>query len=243
MSTESSSFLSNTLKRRQQKRQEVAKVLQEGISSLHLSSPPSEQQQKCQTTEGIYPLFNINPESYFLEEGDERSMLEPRSSNNPDFKQTINVLLNWINSSLSKDSIIIRSFEDDLYDGYILGKLIEFHQPNVRLLYGEIPLSEEMKKKTLRRVLNYLETCLNLPIKWSFERIYNRDLISILHLLLTLMKFFNIQTRYDLPKSLLLKVVVVKKINGLLQTKIANECFIDDHERELATVRTKIDFH
>ncbi len=244
MNTESSSFLSNTLKRRQQKRQEVAKVLQEGISSLHLSSPPSEQQQQqSQTTEGIYPLMNIDPESYFLDEGDERSMLEPHSSHNPDFKQTINVLLNWMNSSLSKDSIIIRSFEDDLYDGYILGKLIEFHQANIRLLHDEIPLSEEMKKKTLRRVLNYLETCLNQPIKWTFERIYNRDLISMLHLLLSLMKFFNIQTQYDLPKTLLLKIVVVKKINGLLQTKIINESFIDDHERELTSVRKKIYFN
>ena len=39
----SSSFLSNTLKRRQQKRQEVTKVIQEGISSLNL-----EQQQHQQ---------------------------------------------------------------------------------------------------------------------------------------------------------------------------------------------------
>ena len=240
MNTESSSFLSNTLKRRQQKRHEAAKVLQEGISSLNVSSPPSEHHQQSQVTEGIYPLMNIDPESYYLEEGDERSMLEPHSSHNPDFKQTINILLNWMNSILSKDSIIIRSFEDDLYDGYILGKLIEHYQPTIRLLYNEIPLSEEMKKKTLRRVLNYLETCLTQSIKWTFEQIYNRDLISILHLLLTLIKFFNIQTRYDLPKNLLLKVVVVKKINGLLQTKIVNESFIDDHERELTSVRKKI---
>jgi parvin len=237
ITAESSSFLSNTLKRRQQKRHEVTKVLQEGISSLHLSSTPNEQQQ--QTNEGIYPLFNIDPESYLLDEGDERSMLEPNSYNNPDFKQTINVLFNWLNSSLNKDSIIVRSFEDDLYDGYILGKLIEFYQPNIRLLYDEIPLSEELKKKTLQRVLNYLETCLNHPIKWTFEQIYNRDFIAILHLLLTLINYFNIKTRYDLPKTLLLKVVVVKKINGLLQTRIINECFIDDHQRELSSVSEK----
>ena len=94
----SSSFLSNTLKRRQQKRQEVTKVLQEGISSLHL-----EQQQ--QINEGVYPLYKIDPESYLLDEGDERSMLEPNSYNNSDFKQTINVLFIWINSTLNKDLI------------------------------------------------------------------------------------------------------------------------------------------
>lgn len=232
ITTENSSFLSNTLKRRQQKRQEVTKILQEGISSLNLSSISPEQQ----INEGIYPLFNIDRDSYLLDEGDERSMLEPNSYNNPNFKQAINVLLNWINSSLNKYSIIVKSLEDDLYDGYIFGKLIEYYQPNIRLLHEEIPLSEESKKNLLKRILNYLETCLNQPIKWTFEKIYNRDLISILHLLLTLIKIFNIKTQQDLPKNLFLKVVLVKKTNGLLQTKIINECFIDDYEKEITSV-------
>ncbi|CAF5194939.1 unnamed protein product, partial [Rotaria magnacalcarata] len=165
-------------------------------------------------------------------------MLEPNSYNNPNFKQTINVLFNWLNTSLSKNSIIIRSFEEDLYDGYVLGKLIEYYQPRVRLLLDDIPLSEESKKKTLERVLHYLETCFsqqNLPVKWTFEQVYNRDLICILHLLLTCMQLFNVKARYDLPKHLLLKVIVVKKINGILQTRIVNECFIDDYERELTS--------
>lgn len=233
---ESASFLSNTLKRRQQKRHEATRVLQEGISSLHLSSQSNEQQRLA---EGVYPLFNIDPESYLLEEGDERSILEPNSYSNPDFKQTINILLNWMNSSLKKDSILVRSLEDDLYDGYILGKLIEFYQPNVRLLENDIPLSEESKKMILKRVLNYLEISLNQPIKWTFEQIYHRDLIAILHLLLALIHFFNKKSDFDLPKTLLLKVVVVKKSNGILQTRIVNECFIDDHDRELSCVRDK----
>lgn len=239
---EGSSFISNTLKRRQQKRQEVTKVLQEGISSLHLSSLPNEQNQQQTTECGIYPLFNVDPESYLLEEGDERSMLEPNSYNNPQFKQTVNVLSNWLNTSLSKDSIIVRSFEDDLYDGYVLGKLVEYYQPNVRLLIDDIPLSEESKKKTIERVLNYLEIGFhqkNLPILWTPEQIYNRDLISILHLLLTIVKSFNAKVRYDLPQQLILKVIVVKKLNGILQTRIINECFIDDDERELSEMPKK----
>ena len=234
--TESSSFLSNTLKRRQQKRHEATKVLQEGISSLHLSSTLNDQQQ---INEGVYPLFNIDPESYLLDEGDERSMLEPNSHNNPDFKQTINILFNWLNSCLSKDSIIVRSFENDVYDGYVLGKIVQFYQPTIRLLGDDVPLSEESKKKTLKRVLNYLEISFNqqnLPVKWTFEQIYNRDSIAILHLLLTTMRFFSIGTCYELPKNLLLKVIVVKKSNGLLQTRIVNECFIDHHENELSSV-------
>ncbi|UJR36256.1 hypothetical protein I4U23_028986 [Adineta vaga] len=231
--TESTSFLSNTLKRRQQKRQEVTKILQEGISSLHLSSLSSSEQQ---TNEGVYPLFNIDPESYLLDEGDERSMLEPSSYNNSDFKQTKNSLFNWLNSTLTNDSIIIRSFEDDLYDGYIFGKLIEFYQSNVHLLSDGIPLSEECKKKTLQRVLNYLEIYFNQQnqgIKWTFNEIYNHDSIAILHLLLALMKCFNRKIYDELPRTLLLKVVVVRKTNGILQTRIVHERFIDEHDREI----------
>ncbi|CAF0784412.1 unnamed protein product [Adineta ricciae] len=241
--TENSSFLSNTLKRRQQKRQEVTKILQEGISSLHLSSLSSSEQQ---TSEGIYPFFNIDPKSYLLDEGDERSMLEPSSYSNSEFKQTRNILFNWLNSTLSAESIIVRSFEDDLYDGYILGKLIEFYQPNVQLLTDGLPLSEECKKKTLQRVLNYLEMYFNQhnqPILWTSEQIYSRDLIAILHLLLALMRIYNRKIYDELPKTLLLKVVIVRKTNGILQTRIAHERFIDEHDREVinATESSKQD--
>ena len=235
-----SSFLSSTLKRRHQKRIEATKVLQEGLSSLDLCSAAPDEQHRA--NEGVYPLLNVDPESYLLDEGDERSMLHPNSCNDPDFKQTISVLFNWLNASLSRDAIIVRSFENDLYDGYVLAKLIEFHQPpHVRLLddADDVPLSEDAKKKTLRAVLQYLDRSLreqNQTIMWTFAQIYSRDLIGILHLLLTLMKFFNVKIRYNLPKNLLLKVIVVKKIQGLLQTRIVSECFIDDHQRELRSV-------
>ena len=236
-----SSFLASTLKRRHQKRIEVTRVLQEGLSALDLCSAAPDEQQRA--NEGVYPLLNVDPESYLLGEGDERSMLHPNSCNDPDFKQTISVLFNWLNTSLSRDAIIVRSFENDLYDGYVLAKLIEFQQPSVRLLddTDDVPLSEDAKKKTLRTVLQYLDRSLreqNQTIKWTFAQIYSRDLIGILHLLLTLMKFFNVKIRYNLPKNLLLKVIVVKKIEGLLQTKIVNECFIDDHQREIRSVST-----
>ena len=232
---ESASFLSNTLKRRHQKRQEVAKVLQEGISSLHLSSPPTDHPPSG-AHEGIYPLLNIDPDSYVLDEGDERSMLEPSSYHDPEFKQTVTILLNWLNSTLSKDGIIVRSLEEDLYDGYILAKLIGVHQPGVQLLHDDIPLSQESKKKTLENVLRFLDPCFQQPVRWTFAQIFNKDFIAILHLLLALMKLWNVKTYYQLPKTLLLKVIVVKKLNGILQTRTVHERFIDEHEREIQSV-------
>ena len=201
--------LSNTLKRRQQKRHEATKLVQEGLSSLQLSS-------------------DSNPhDSYLLDEGDQRVVLAPNSYLNPDFKRTIDVLLIWINSSLKQDSIIVRSLEDDVYDGYILSKLIQVYQPNIRLLENDLPLSEQAKKQTLRKVLDYLDICLNQSIKWTFEQIYNRDLIAILHLLLAMRQHFEKISDLYLPKSLILKVICVEKRNEILQTRFIDETFID----------------
>ena len=236
--TDGSTFLSNTLRKRHLKRCEAEKILEEGISSLHLSLPTHDTNPHT-TRDGVYPLLNINPDSYVLNEDDERSMLEPNSGHDPSFKQTIQLILTWLNTSLSKHSILIRSLEDDLYDGYILCKLIEFHQPDVRLLFNDIPLSEDMRKKTLEHALQYIDRlCLhhNQSIEWNFERVYNRDLVAMLHLMLALMKIWNIKLRYDLPKTLVLNVIVVKKINGILQTKLIKESFIDNYQQPLQSV-------
>lgn len=234
--TDNSSFLSNTLKRRHQKRHEAEKVLEEGINSLHVSTNCNETHSTSSNNEIIYPLLNINPDSYVLDEGEERAMLEPSSYHDTNFKKAIHILIQWLNTCLRKDLIVIRSLEDDLYDGYVIGKLIESHRPNIQLELNDIPLSEDSKRTHLTKVLNYVENDfrhLNQPIKWTFDRIYNRDLISIVHLLLALMKLWNVKARYDLPKSLNLKVIIVKKVDGFLQTRIGQETFItNEHNNQ-----------
>lgn len=48
----------------------------------------------------------------------------------------------------------------------------------------------------------------NIPIKWKFESIYDKDLISILHLLVALIKHYQIKIR--LPDNIAVRVLVVK---------------------------------
>jgi parvin len=50
-------------------------------------------------------------------------MIEPRSYEEPKFKELINVLVEWINDELADHRIIVKDLEEDLYDGQILQKL------------------------------------------------------------------------------------------------------------------------
>jgi len=50
-------------------------------------------------------------------------MIEPRSYEEPKFKELISVLIEWINDELAGHRIIVKDLEEDLYDGQILQKL------------------------------------------------------------------------------------------------------------------------
>ena len=59
------------------------------------------------------------PEEYQLEENEERSMIEPRSFDNPKLKELIRVLIDWVNDELHLYRIIVQDIEEDLYDGQV----------------------------------------------------------------------------------------------------------------------------
>ena len=50
-------------------------------------------------------------------------MIEPRSFENPKFKELIKVLIDWVNDELHHYRIIVQDIEEDLYDGQVRGKL------------------------------------------------------------------------------------------------------------------------
>jgi len=58
------------------------------------------------------------------EENEERSMIEPRSFEEPKLKELIAVLIEWINDELANQRIIVKDIEEDLYDGQVLQKLL-----------------------------------------------------------------------------------------------------------------------
>ncbi|OTF70848.1 hypothetical protein BLA29_014708, partial [Euroglyphus maynei] len=52
-------------------------------------------------------------------------MIEPGMINNYDYQELRKILINWINDELSDHRIIVKDLTEDLYDGQILGKLVE----------------------------------------------------------------------------------------------------------------------
>ncbi|CAG2180741.1 unnamed protein product, partial [Oppiella nova] len=72
-----------------------------------------------------HPVIDALPEEFVLNEYEERSMIEPGMINNHDYQELLKILVNWINDELSDQRIIVKDLEEDLFDGQILGKLIE----------------------------------------------------------------------------------------------------------------------
>lgn len=59
-----------------------------------------------------------------IEENEERSMIEPRSMDDPKLRALITVLVDWINDELAEHRIIVQNVDEDLYDGQVLQKLL-----------------------------------------------------------------------------------------------------------------------
>lgn len=74
--------------------------------------------------EGRILEHELLPEDCLLEEGEERAVIERESYESPQFKQLVNILIEWINDELAKHRIIVKNIEEDLYDGQILHKLL-----------------------------------------------------------------------------------------------------------------------
>ena len=92
------------------------------------------------------------PEEYQLEENEERSMIEPKSYDNPRLQELIKVLIEWINDELHEYRIIVQDIEEDMYDGQVLQKLME-KLTNETLNVLEVTQSEDGQRNKLRLVI------------------------------------------------------------------------------------------
>ncbi|XP_063970796.1 beta-parvin-like isoform X1 [Lytechinus pictus] len=167
---------------------------------------------------------DINPETFVMEEGEERSMIEPDSRDSPKVKELIEVLIRWINEEMKEQRIIVRDLEEDLYDGQILGNLVE-KLAGIKFEVREVMQSEIFQKQKIKSILDYVNKLLNLPRwnkdKWSVDAIHSRNLVAILHLLVALA--FHFKAPIMIPEFVIVKVVVVQKKDGMLQTSRVEE--------------------
>ncbi|CDI98558.1 peptidase Clp S14 family [Echinococcus multilocularis] len=169
------------------------------------------------------PLMPITPEigpvGYQLAEGDECSMLEPHSKEQPLVKELIQTLIEWINKELIDERILVRDIEADLYDGQVLQKLLE-KLTGSSLNQPELTQTEMGQRQRLKFVLEEINNVLGVPDSyaaknWPIAAIFSKDLVAILRLLVALVRRFAPDVR--LPPSCQLTLVIVRKLNGVLQ--------------------------
>ncbi|KAK7108107.1 beta-parvin-like [Littorina saxatilis] len=196
---------------RKKKIKEVNELQEEGKNAIESPTSPT--------------LPDIGPEGYQLGEAEERSMIEPHSRENAKLKDLIQVLLDWINDELADHRIIVKDIEEDLFDGQILQKLIE-KLANVKVEAPEVTQSEIGQKQKLRVVLDYINRMLQLPPvwnqqKWSVDSVHTKNLVAILHLVVALARHFRAPIR--LPENVCVTLLVVQKVDGVLQTRRITE--------------------
>ncbi|KAK7801510.1 hypothetical protein U0070_010554 [Myodes glareolus] len=168
-------------------------------------------------------LVDIHPEDTQLEENEERTMIDPTSREDPKFKELIKVLLDWINDVLAEERIIVKQLEEDLYDGQVLQKLLE-KLGHCKLNVAEVTQSEIGQKQKLQTVLEAVQDLLRphgWPLRWNVDSIHGKNLVSILHLLVSLAMHFR--APIHLPEHVTVQVVVVRKREGLLHSSHVSE--------------------
>nr|XP_016794846.1 gamma-parvin isoform X3 [Pan troglodytes]XP_016794847.1 gamma-parvin isoform X3 [Pan troglodytes]XP_016794848.1 gamma-parvin isoform X3 [Pan troglodytes]XP_054531916.1 gamma-parvin isoform X3 [Pan troglodytes] len=137
---------------------------------------------------------------------------------------SLQVLMEWINATLLPEHIVVRSLEEDMFDGLILHHLFQ-RLAALKLEAEDIALTATSQKHKLTVVLEAVNRSLQLEewqAKWSVESIFNKDLLSTLHLLVALAKRF--QPDLPLPTNVQVEVITIESTkSGLKSEKLVEQ--------------------
>nr|XP_034492911.1 gamma-parvin [Marmota flaviventris] len=142
--------------------------------------------------------------------GAKKKYLPPSSRKDPKFEELQKVLVEWINAALLPEHVVVRSLEEDMFDGLILHHLLQ-KLAGLRLQVEEIALTAASQRRKLEVVLGAVNRALQVEepqAKWSVEAIFNKDLVATLHLLVALAKHF--QPSVPLPSNVQVEVVTIE---------------------------------
>uniref|UniRef100_A0A8C5J3K7 Parvin gamma n=1 Tax=Junco hyemalis TaxID=40217 RepID=A0A8C5J3K7_JUNHY len=149
---------------------------------------------------------NCDGSCLLLSTGEKRKLIKPTSSNNPKLEELKLFLTEWINRTLKEEHIVVKSLEEDLYDGlvlhHLLGELLDVEK---------IALTEKKQRKKLSVILEVVAKCLQLEesqLKWSVESILTKDLLSTLHLLVAIAKHF--EPTLALPPNVQVETITIE---------------------------------
>jgi len=125
----------------------------------------------------------------------------------------------------------VKNLQEDLFDGQVLQKLIE-HYAKIVLKVTEVTMTEAKQKEKLSTVLNAINQQLDFSkldgIKWTVDLIHAKDMVAILHLLVSIAKHYRAPIR--LTENVTLRVVTVRKIHGQLEHNSFEEQITSNRE-------------
>ncbi|KAJ6668512.1 hypothetical protein lerEdw1_011994 [Lerista edwardsae] len=146
-------------------------------------------------------------------------------------------LIDWINTNLKHEHIMVKSLEQDLYDGlvlhHLLGKPLNVGPMDslgpkklgsFNLEVEKIALTERKQRLKLAIILKTVSSCLQLEdseLKWSVDAIFKKDLISTLHLLVAIAGHF--QPELPIPSNVHVDVIITECTSDGVKTENAVE--------------------
>ncbi|NXK46018.1 PARVG protein, partial [Chauna torquata] len=136
------------------------------------------------------------------------------------------LFIDWINTTLKQEHIVVKSLEEDLYDGLVLHHLLE-NLGSLKLDVDKIALTEKKQRQKLSVILEAVAKCLQLEesqLKWSVESILTKDLLSTLHLLVAIAKHF--QPSLAIPPNVQVETITIEVIIVLI--------FVTEDPRDLS---------
>ncbi|XP_077567317.1 gamma-parvin isoform X2 [Stigmatopora nigra] len=150
-------------------------------------------------------------------------MIQPTSLKDPKLENLQETLLDWINSTLKAEHIVVQSLVEDLYDGlvlhHLLGRLADVHLP-----LAEMALSDSAQIHKLEAVLGELDKRLSpTEPKWSVHY-----LLSTLHLLVAMVRHF--QPEMELPSDVTVQVVMAEVGAGGIRSRVQTEVLTENRK-------------
>ncbi|EHB09785.1 Gamma-parvin [Heterocephalus glaber] len=175
--------------------------------------------------ESLYNLLQLpknvalSREEEELLQGEKKKYLPPNSRKDPKFLELQKVLMEWVNATLLPEHIVVRSLEEDLFDGLILHHLFQ-KLAGLKLEAEDIALTATSQRRKLEVVLGAANQSLQVeaPLdRWSVDAIFNKDLLATLHLLVALARRF--QPHLALPPDVRVEVVTIESTKSGLKSE------------------------
>ncbi|XP_055567290.1 gamma-parvin isoform X2 [Falco cherrug] len=171
-----------------------------------------------------------------IAQGEKKKLIKPTSSHNTKLEELKlllfppQLLIDWINTTLKEEHIVVKSLEEDLYDGLVLHHLLE-NLGSLKLDVDKIALTEKKQRQKLSVILEAVAKCLQLEesqLKWSVESILTKDLLSTLHLLVAMAKHFK--PSLAMPPNVQVETITIENTSRGLKTANAVEYITENKE-------------